>query len=189
LPLPPYLRMSLTLSHLTHEELELGLRALPPAPKNAGAVAMVVVRPEVDSRRTPDRARLTPEAGLEGDRWGTRPSPNRENQVTLMWAGAARFFANGQPISLFGDNLLVELDLSEVNLPAGSLLRIGEALCEVTPLPHTGCGKFAARFGQAAREIMAAEEFAAQRLRGIHVRVLEAGDVCPGDAVQVLSRP
>jgi MOSC domain-containing protein YiiM len=88
-----------------------------------------------------------------------------------------------------GDNLHVELDLSVDNLPAGTRLRIGEALCEVTPLPHTGCAKFAARFGEDARRITDDPEFASQRLRGIHVCVLEDGYVSPGDPIEVLSRP
>jgi len=66
---------------------------------------------------------------------------------------------------------------------------VGSALCEITHLPHTGCGKFAARFGQDARDITGAPEFASRRLRGLHVRVLEGGEVGPGDAIRVVTRP
>ena len=45
---------------------------------------------------------------------------------------------------LAGDNLIVDLDLSEANLPAGSQLAIGsEVVIEITDLTHTGCSKFA----------------------------------------------
>jgi MOSC domain-containing protein YiiM len=110
-------------------------------------------------------------------------------QITVMRADVARLIANGQPLSLPGDNLLVELDLSPANLPVGTRLQVGTALCEVTPKPHTGCGKFAARFGQDAREVTAAAEFEDWRLRGLYFRVLEAGEVGPGDRIRVLSRP
>jgi MOSC domain-containing protein YiiM len=174
--------------HLPREVLEERLRALPAPPRDAGTVALVVARPAVNARLTPERTRLTPEEGVEDDRWGEKLRSNPGNQVTVMRADVARLFANGQPLSLFGDNLLVELDLSLENLPAGTRLRIGSALCEVTPLPHTGCGKFAARFGQDARDVTFLPEWVDHRLRGIHVRVLEAGEVSPGDPVEVLSR-
>jgi MOSC domain-containing protein YiiM len=149
---------------------------------------LVVARPAVDERTTPARARLTPEGGVEGDRWALRDKLVFDTQVTVMRAGVARAIANGQPIELAGDNLFVDLDLSYTNLPAGTRLRVGTALCEVTPKPHNGCEKFAARFGQDARAITAAEEFRGWRLRGLHVRVVEAGDVGPGDRIHVLQR-
>jgi MOSC domain-containing protein YiiM len=126
---------------------------------------------------------------VEGDRWSRGSDSARDSQVTLMREDVARIFANGQPLSLFGDNLLVEMDLAEENLPAGTRLRIGTVLCEVTAKPHTGCGKFERRVGSAARAVTAAPEWVNAHLRGIHVRVLEPGDVSPGDAVCVLSRP
>ena len=44
---------------------------------------------------------------------------------------------------LAGDNLIVDLDLSEANLPAGCQLAIGrEVVVEITDRAHTGCGKF-----------------------------------------------
>jgi MOSC domain-containing protein YiiM len=50
-----------------------------------------------------------------------------------------------------GDQLVVDLDLSVENLPPGRRLALGSAIIEVTAQPHTGCDKFAARFGRAAR--------------------------------------
>ena len=103
-----------------------------------------------------------------------------------MRADVARVIANGQSLSLFGDNLLVELDLSRENLPDGTRLRIGTAVCAVTPKPHNGCSKFSARFGEDALLVLASEDFSSWRLRGLHVEVLEAGEVSPGDRVEVL---
>ena len=175
--------------HLSAEALTTGIRELPPPPSDEGAVILVVARQEPGERLTPGRAQLTPERGLEGDRWGRKSHPSTDSQVTVMRADVARLIANGQPLSLFGDNLLVELDLSTENLPPGTRVQLGTALCEVTPKPHTGCGKFAARFGQDAREVTNSEPFRNLHLRGIHFRVLEPGEVSPGDTVRVLSRP
>ena len=49
---------------------------------------------------------------------------------------------------LAGDQLFVDLDLSEANLPAGTRLELGSAVIEITDEPHLGCAKFAARFGR-----------------------------------------
>jgi MOSC domain-containing protein YiiM len=175
--------------HLEYEALVEGLRQLPPPPADEGSVVLVVARPDTDQRLTPQRCPLTPDGGVAGDRWGRRPRPDPAQQITVMRADVARLFANGQPISLFGDNLLVDLDLSFANLPTGTRLQVGTALCEVTPQPHTGCGKFAARFGQPAREVTADPAFQEWRLRGLYIRVLEPGEAGPGDPIRVLSRP
>jgi MOSC domain-containing protein YiiM len=177
-----------TTLHLPYAVLDERIAALPAAPLDRGRVVLVVVRPERDERVTPSRCRLTPEQGVEGDRWQKREKRVVDTQVTVMRADVAAVIANGQPLALPGDNLMVELDLSRDNLPDGTRLRIGTALVEVTPKPHNGCDKFASRFGEDARTIVGAERFAAWRLRGLHVRVVEAGEAGPGDAIVVLQR-
>jgi MOSC domain-containing protein YiiM len=175
--------------HLPAEILRQRLNELAAPPVDEGTVVLVVARPAEGERWTPARCRLTPDGGVERDRWSSRENPSPDAQITVMRADVARLFADGQPLSLFGDNLLIELDLSAGNLPTGTRLRVGTALCEVTPKPHTGCGKFSTRFGEDARAVTATEEFRDWRLRGLYIRVLEAGEVGPGDAVQVLGRP
>jgi MOSC domain-containing protein YiiM len=85
---------------------------------------------------------------------------------------------------LAGDNLVVDLDLSEANLPVGQRLKIGEVLMEITDLPHTGCSKFAERFGTDALRYINAAEYRSLRLRGLFARVLKAGTIRLGDVVQ-----
>ena len=105
-----------------------------------------------------------------------------------MRVDVARLMANGQPLSLFGDNLLVDLDLSVANLPTGSRLRLGEAILEVTPEPHTGCVKFKQRFGGDALRLTADRRFRPLRLRGIYAKTVEPGGIALGDPIEVLSR-
>jgi hypothetical protein len=173
--------------HQPLAELERALAQLSP-PRDAGTLALVVARGDDGRRETPARALLTPAGGVPGDAWARDCPEKPEAQLALMRADVARLLANGQPLTLFGDNLLVDLDLCAANLPAGSRLRVGQALLEVTPEPHNGCVKFRQRFGKDALRLTALPHLRALRLRGIYARVVEAGEVAPGDAVAVLSR-
>lgn len=106
-----------------------------------------------------------------------------------MQIDVAELIANGQPLTLFGDNLFLELDLSAANLPAGSRLRAGTVTLEVTPEPHNGCRKFRARFGDAALRFVSKKDLRQLNLRGVYMRVVEDGEIAADDPVQVLSRP
>jgi hypothetical protein len=181
--------MTLEAHHLSFDDLATRIAALAPAPRDSGRVRLIVARPEIDARETPARCRLSLEGGVESDRWSRREPRILDAQISVMRADVASVIANGQELSLSGDNLLVELDLSPENLPLGTRLRVGTAVCEVTEKPHRGCTKFADRFGQAARDITSAEAFLLMRLRGLYFRVTLPGEVSPGDAIEVIERP
>lgn len=175
--------------HRALAELEAGLEALPAAGTDAGRVTLLVGRRADGVRATPERVTLTPEEGLPGDGWARRPPRDPEGQLAVMRREVAELIANGQPLTLFGDNLFVELDLSAGNLPLGTRLRVGEAVVEVTPKPHDGCRKFRARFGPDALRFVSARPTRHLNLRGIYWKVIEAGAVRVGDAIRVLERP
>jgi MOSC domain-containing protein YiiM len=90
---------------------------------------------------------------------------------------------SGDRMNLAGDNLIVDLDLQESNLPLGTRLRIGQAVIEVTDRPHTGCSKFERRYGNAMRDLTNSPEGMALRLRGLYARVVHEGEVRLGDSV------
>jgi MOSC domain-containing protein YiiM len=169
-------------------DLEKGLDALTGTPGDKGRVFLVVRRGEGGLREALDEAWLSPEAGIPGDAWDRGQRRDPEAQLTVMQADVARLIANGQPLTLFGDNLFLELDLSAQNLPVGSRVRVGEAILEVTPMPHNGCRKFLSRFGQNALRFVSMQELRHRNLRGIYMRVVESGKVRLGDPVEVLIR-
>jgi len=109
--------------------------------------------------------------------------------VTVMRRDVAELIANGQSLELFGDNLLVDFDLSEAWLPVGTEVEVGAVRCVVTPKPHRGCGKFKDRFGADALAFVNAPDLRRQRLRGVYLRVLLGGRVCRGDALRRVEAP
>jgi MOSC domain-containing protein YiiM len=175
--------------HLPRDVLEQRLAALPAPPTEAGRIALLVSRWEDAVRETPERVRLTPQGGMPGDAWARKTPEKVDAQLTVMQADVAQLMANGQALSLFGDNLLIELDLSAENLPPGTRLRAGTALLQVTPEPHNGCLKFRGRFGQDALKLTADPRHREKKLRGIHMRVIEAGEVGVADEIRVVERP
>jgi hypothetical protein len=174
--------------HMSLTDLEAKLRALPQLPKDSGRLALIVRRRADGSRETPERIKLTPDDGVLGDAWGRNPSRKLEAQIAVMRRDVAELLANGQPLTLFGDSLFVDFDISLGNLPIGSRLRVGEAIIEVTPMPHNGCAKFKGRFGADALLFVNARPTRHLNLRGIYWRVIEAGEACVGAPIEVISR-
>ena len=174
--------------HVPLAELEAGLRAMAACSRDAGRLALIVRRRPDGVRETPRSVRLTPEVGVPGDGWSRRPPRDLVAQLAVMRRPVAELIANGQPLTVFGDNLFVDLDISAANLPTGTRLLVGQAVVEVTPKPHNGCKKFQARFGQDAYRFVQAPPTRDQNLRGIYWRVVEAGEAAVGAEVRVLSR-
>jgi MOSC domain-containing protein YiiM len=180
--------------HLGLVALEDGLEEIRRSPADRGLVELIVRRPAIEDREVLAEARIDETAGLVGDNWVWKPSgaahdrpPNPEAQLTLMNARVASLVARDpERRALAGDQLYVDLDLSERNLPPGTRLRVGSALIEVTALPHRGCGKFTARFGVDAAKFVNSKLGRELNLRGINARVLQGGTVRVGDLAEKL---
>jgi MOSC domain-containing protein YiiM len=88
---------------------------------------------------------------------------------------------------LAGDQLYIDLDLSDDNLPPGTHLAIGSAILEVSGVPHTGCKKFSARFGVEAMKFVNSPEGKRLHLRGINTKIVQAGTIQVGDVVRKIN--
>lgn len=174
--------------HRPTADLDAAFAAMTPPPRDVGRVMALVSRPGKEQRQRLAQATLTVNGGMPGDRWVHKPEPNPHTQLAAMNATVGDIIRNGQSVALFGDNLVLDLDLSEANLPVGTTIKMGGATLEVTPEPHTGCAKYKARFGGDALKWISAKDRRDRRLRGVYVRVVEAGEVREGDKVEVLSR-
>ena len=85
--------------------------------------------------------------------------------------------------ALAGDQLFVDFDLSEDNIPPGTRLGVGSAILEVSAEPHSGCKKFSARFGGEAMKFVNSPEGKRLHLRGINAMVIQAGAIRVGDII------
>ena len=178
--------------HLTIAELEAGLDEIRRSPKDEGVVELIVRRPQVNEREVLEQGELSLVAGLVGDTWIRRGStstpdgsPHPEMQLNVMNSRAAALVAQSKERwPLAGDQIYLDLDLSDANVPAGTKLALGSAVIEVTPPPHTGCQKFVARFGIEAMKFVNSPLGKELHLRGINAKVVEPGVFRVGDVVR-----
>jgi hypothetical protein len=182
--------------HVRRPELEAGLEHIRKSPTDAGTLEMIVRRPAIGEREVLVEGEIDPAEGLVGDMWRRRGSrdkglggtPDASRQVMLMNARCAALVAQDPDRwALGGDQLYVDFDLSADRIPAGTRLRVGSAVLEVTGEPHLGCTKFQQHFGWDAVLFVNSRAGRALRLRGMSARVLTAGTVRTGDTVCVLA--
>ena len=172
------------------KSLTEGLDRIRQSPADTGVLELIVRRPDTDERQILDRGELDLVAGLIGDNWKTRGgskpdgAADPERQLTVTNARLMALVA-GEPRHWppAGDQLYVDLDLSADNAPPGTRLAIGAALIEVTAPPHTGCKKFAQRYGLDALKFINSAVGKYLRLRGINAKVIHPGTIRVGDTV------
>ncbi len=177
------------MKHLTMAELEAGLDEILKSPRDEGMLELIVRRPQVGDREELAQGELHQLDGLIGDSWKNRGSSRTadgsshpEMQLNIMNSRVIALVAQGRDRwSLAGDQLFLDLDLSAANLSAGTRLALGEAVIEVTPLPHTGCNKFVSRFGLEAMKFVNSAVGRELHLRGINAKVVQAGLIRVGD--------
>lgn len=172
--------------HLGLDRLRARMDQVLASPADEGLVEMIVVRPDHDARLTPDSVEVSPERGLHGDHWAKGQYRDRPDmQVTLINRRLLDLVAGSRDRwALAGDNLVVDLDLSRESLLPGQRLAVGSAVLEVAEQAHTGCKKFADRFGADALRFVNLDDGPGLRLRGVYARVVESGMISLADRVR-----
>src|ERR1700750_2018994 len=178
--------------HLTMTELDAGLDEIRRSPKDEGSLELIVRRPQVDAREVLTEGELHLSEGLVGDSWRERGSSRTEDgsahpemQLNVINSRLIALVAQSKDRwPLAGDQLYIDLDLSEENLPAGARLGLGPPITEVTPQPHTGCKKFVARFGLEAMQFVNSGVGRRLRLRGLNAKVVKAGVIRLGQTAK-----
>jgi hypothetical protein len=180
--------------YLSLNELEAGLDTIRQAPKDLGVLKLISRRPNTDEREVLTEGQLDPAHGLVGDNWkarGSRSTPdgsaNPEMQLNVMNARVIELLAQDKERwALAGDQLFVDFDLSETNVPTGTRLVIGAAVIEITAPPHLGCKKFSVRFGPDAMKFVNSPEGKQLHLRGVNAKVVQPAVIRTGDSVKKL---
>jgi MOSC domain len=186
----------LHVEYLSMSALEAGLDHIRLAPQDNGTLKMIVRRPREDEREMMDDGEIRLSEGLAGDSWKTRGGKHTPDgsahlyaQITVMNARCTALLAGSEERwALAGDQLYVDFDLSQDNIPPGTRLAIGSAVLEVSAEPHTGCKKFSDRFGAEAMKFVNSPEGKRLHLRGINTKVIQDGMIRVGDAVRKLGR-
>lgn len=180
---------------MSTDEIVEGMPRVEGSPRDGGRLELIVVRPAEGERVLLESVAVSPERGVEGDKWVRSRGhdtpdggPDPRTQVTLMNARILRLISGDESrMPLAGDNLVVDLDLSDENMPAGQRLAVGGAVLEVTEVPHNGCGAFLERYGRDAVKFVNSPEGKRMHLRGLHAKVVTAGTVRLGDEVRKLA--
>ncbi len=164
---------------------DLWYARIPRSPKDEGRVEALVIRPpgEPGLRNSVEELEVTRE-GVRGDKWAGDPEAPDGTQISLMNVHVARAVA-GEGADLIGDNLRVDLELSEANLPIGTRLRIGGAVLVVSEVPHRPCRAFHERFGAKMAKRIARANRVGKRGRGVLCRVEREGTIRVGDTIEV----
>lgn len=175
--------------HATLDELIAATPEVLAAPKGQGEISMLCLRPAYNERRFVDQIDVSPEEGIPGERWTTRPwltLPDGRGHTGIQVCILSKrvldlVWRDRETTPHPGDTFIVDMDLSEDNLPEGQLLQAGSAVLRVSEVFNDGCVKWKARYGAAAKDWVNLPEYRSARLRGILCSVVSPGRIQNGE--------
>lgn len=178
--------------HLTTKQLEEGLDLIKKSPNDNTLVDMIVCRPTEGNRKILLDGFLDKGKGLIGDNWidrGSSKTPDGcshpDMELNIMNSRSIALIAqqkNRWPLA--GDQLFIDMNLSDKNITRGTRLSLGDAIIEVTAIPHNGCKKFTDRFGIDAVKFVNSTIGKELHLRGINAKIIKSGKIKVGDIVK-----
>lgn len=176
-------------------ELDRALPDILAAPKDGAAISMLCLRPRRNQRQFVQVMTLTSARGIPGERWETQPwlrledgTPHPGIQVSILQKRVLDLVWRDRDNTVHpGDTFIVDMDLSEQNLPAGQLLRAGTAILKVSDVFNDGCVKWKARYGAEAKDWITAPGHRQHRLRGVLCSIERDGVVCNGDLLKKIA--
>lgn len=177
---------------ITKAALDATLAHVRAAPKDDAPVTGLCLRPGIGLREFPDRIILKKDRGIVGDRWMASPwlrladgSPHPAIQVSILPQRVLDLVWQDRDQPHPGDPIVADMDMSEANLPNGTLLQIGTAVVRVSSVFNDGCVKWKVRYGTAAKNWITDDGHPKFRLRGILCSIETDGEVSLGDRITV----
>lgn len=176
----------------TIDELNGELPHILKAPKDEGVIHKLCYRPGFRKRTFVDELSLSVADGVKGDRWkefGWLKLPDgsadpRIQVCVLQKRVLDCVWREGDSVDYPGDTMIVDMDMSEANLPTGTRLQVGSAIIEVSDVFNDACTKWSARYGKESREWINVPDNVPLRLRGILCRVVQDGSVKLSDLMR-----
>ena len=171
---------------ITLAELNAALPHVLAAPKTDAPILGLCLRPALGERSFPDRIRMTKAAGIPGERWSVTPwmrledgSPDPRIQVSILPSRVMDLVWRDRSQPHPGDPIVADLEMSEANLPVGTLLQAGTAVLRISDVWNDSCAKWKVRYGTDAYTWVRASP--RLRLRGILCSVEVDGEVGLGE--------
>ena len=182
------------LSPATMADCEAALPHILDAPKDDAVIEQLCFRPDYGLRDFPERLELTVDGGIRGERWTRAPwltlpdgAPDPRIQVSILSRRVMDLcWRDRENTPHPGDPLVVDMDLSEANLPVGTRLRADTAVLEVSDKFNNGCIKWRDRYGAESLHWINKRENRPHRLRGILCSIVEDGTITTGDRLTKL---
>lgn len=170
-------------------ECEAAMDHILAAPSSDAVIEQLCFRPDYSLRTFPDSLEMTVQEGIIGERWSKKPwltlrdgSPDPRIQVCILSRRVMDLCWRDRENTVHpGDPIVVDMDLSEANLPVGSRLGAGTAILEVSDKSNTACIKWRDRYGNDSLRWLNKREYRQYRLRGILCRIVQDGTVRAGD--------
>lgn len=176
------------------DELAAALPAILAAPRDGGVARLLCARPRPNVRTFPQVLTFTRASGVAGDFEASRPwltlpdgRPDPRNQVSIMpWQVLDLVWRDRDRVPHPGDNIAVDMNLTEENLPEGTFLQAGTAILRISDEPNDGCVKWKVRSGRAAFDWITRSDHLPLRLRGLFCSVEQDGEMRLGDTLRRL---
>ena len=160
------------------------------APKDRATITQLCIRPDYGKRKFVRRVHALRETGIAGCRFARAPwlqlpdgSGDPRIQVSILPQRVLDLVYNpnnpedAQTVHP-GDTMVVDMDLSERNLPIGTLLQAGSCVLRVSDKFNDACVKWRHRYGQDALDwVRATPEY---RLRGVLCEIFVDGIIEDG---------
>ena len=107
------------------------------APQSKAAIDILCFRPDYGQRTFPDQITVRRDVGIVGERWLKAAwmklpdgSPDASIQISILATRVYKAVVVDKHTMLHpGDTIISDLDCSEQNMPAGTLLRVGQRCC------------------------------------------------------------
>jgi hypothetical protein len=158
----------------SRETLDAAIADILSAPKDGAVIEQLCFRPDFGERTYVNEIAVTAAGGVDGCRWSHTPwlknddgTGNPDIQVSILQKRVLDLvYEPGGEALHPGDTLMADMDLSEENLPIGTIIKAGTAQLRVGSHWNNACVKWKVRYGADALDWVREEENIEHRLRG-----------------------